>query len=585
MKPVKPTLGVDTEGISIPIDVEKLVEGRLLLTATSGAGKSWALRRILEQTHGHVQHIVIDPEGEFYTLREIFDYVLARAGNEGERDCGISVQSAGLLATRLLELGVSTVVDIYDFKPSERTAFVQGFLESVMNARRNLWHPVLIVIDEAHMFAPQSGESESGSAVAHLMSGGRKRGFSGCLATQRYSKLHKDASSMCKNVLIGGFTLDVDVKRAVDSLGFVGRDAGSQVMALQPGEFFVNGPAFCREVRQIKVGNVQTTHPKAGQRAPIPAVPRATIRTILEKLADLPGEAEKKAKTESELRAEVRKLELQISKLEREKEKSTIDPQLVENADRMGYNRAWSEIRGWVSSHFTNPLQSSLKDINAVLQALTLMDQASKTAAKPDPLHDREAPVYDSQSALIGKPDSALSDIFPTPLSAYSVKNETNGQPKLRRGARKLLAVSLMWYGKGLTEAEWRSQAGLRKSGSYHTNKSQLNTLGLIEFKPDGLVYATEKAHIEFGDDKLPAAPKTTKEVLELWTPKLRKGAREILYTLIALNRPVSREELSELTGLQLSGSFHTNLSQLRTAGLIFTHGKSVDVNRENLFL
>ncbi len=67
----------------IPIDVDRLVETRMLLQANSGAGKSWAIRRLLEQTHGRCQQIVLDVEGEFYTLREKYDYILARAGKEG----------------------------------------------------------------------------------------------------------------------------------------------------------------------------------------------------------------------------------------------------------------------------------------------------------------------------------------------------------------------------------------------------------------------------------------------------------------------------------------------------------------------
>src|SRR5271156_1053230 len=199
-EPPKPSLGTDPDGYSIPIDTEKLIESRLLITATSGQGKRWAMRRILEQTHGHVQHIVIDPEGEFFTLREIFDYVLARAGLESERDCPADVRSAELLARRLLELGVSAVVDIYDLKPDSRTLFVKLFLESIMEAPRSVWHPVLIVIDETHLFAPQSGNSQSGAAVADLMGRGRKRGYAGVCASQRFSKVHKDVAAMCQNV-------------------------------------------------------------------------------------------------------------------------------------------------------------------------------------------------------------------------------------------------------------------------------------------------------------------------------------------------------------------------------------------------
>lgn len=155
-----PTLGVIDNGKPVGIDVSRLVETRMLVAATSGAGKSWALRRILEQTHGHIQQIVIDPEDEFFTLREQFNYVLA--GRHGG-DCPADARSASLLATKLLELGASAIIGIYELPHHERVRFVRLFLESLVNAPKHLWHPCLVVIDEAHIFAPESGKGEAES--------------------------------------------------------------------------------------------------------------------------------------------------------------------------------------------------------------------------------------------------------------------------------------------------------------------------------------------------------------------------------------------------------------------------------------
>src|SRR4051812_48871266 len=103
-------------GNGVDCDLDRLVNTRLLVQANSGAGKSWALRRLLEQTHGRIQQLVIDPEGEFASLREKFDYVLAaRQGGETLAD----PRTAKLLAERLLELGVSAILDIYELKPHE----------------------------------------------------------------------------------------------------------------------------------------------------------------------------------------------------------------------------------------------------------------------------------------------------------------------------------------------------------------------------------------------------------------------------------------------------------------------------------
>src|SRR5438552_17261252 len=53
---------------SVSIDLPTLLDTRLLVQANSGGGKSWLLRRLLEQSQGKVQQIVIDLEGEFATL-------------------------------------------------------------------------------------------------------------------------------------------------------------------------------------------------------------------------------------------------------------------------------------------------------------------------------------------------------------------------------------------------------------------------------------------------------------------------------------------------------------------------------------
>jgi len=63
-------IGKNKKNDEIKIELEKLITSRLLIQANSGGGKSWLLRRILEQSHGKIQHLIIDLEGEFSTLRE-----------------------------------------------------------------------------------------------------------------------------------------------------------------------------------------------------------------------------------------------------------------------------------------------------------------------------------------------------------------------------------------------------------------------------------------------------------------------------------------------------------------------------------
>lgn len=223
-------------GKGCQLDVEKLIAGRLLIQANSGGGKSYAVRKICEITHGHAQQIIIDVDGEYHTLREKYDYVLA--GKDG--DCAADIKSASLLARRLLELNVSAILDIYELGV-QRTLFIKRFLDSLVNAPRELWHSVIVVVDEAHKWCPEGIRCESTSAVVDLMTLGRKRGFAGVLATQRISKLSKDAAAETNLKLIGRSSIDIDMKRSAEEIGMTSKAQMRTLRALEPGEFYAIG--------------------------------------------------------------------------------------------------------------------------------------------------------------------------------------------------------------------------------------------------------------------------------------------------------------------------------------------------------
>lgn len=299
----------------VGFDLPTLIESRLLLVANSGGGKSWALRRLLEQSNGQVQQLVIDIEGEFATLRERFDYILA--GKNG--DTPAQPKTAALLARRLMEIGVSAICDLSEIHKYERPRFVKLFVEALIEAPKDLRHPIMVVIDEAHQFCPEKGEAESASAIIDLCTRGRKRGLCAVLATQRISKLHKDACAETLNKLVGRTGLDIDQQRAGDELGMIKSDR-LQLRNLPPGEFFVFGPALrigdnpFQGVSTVSVGKIQTKHPTVGDREfSAPPVMTAKIRSAIARMADLPGEADRDIRDNEALRKEVASLRRQLS--------------------------------------------------------------------------------------------------------------------------------------------------------------------------------------------------------------------------------------------------------------------------------
>ena len=241
------------------IDLNKLISTRMLINANSGAGKSWLGRRMIEQCANKVQQIIIDLEGEFVSLREEYDFLLVGQGGE----IPISLKSAELLAIKLLEIKASTIIDLSELKKHERHLFVKKFLESLMDSPSKLWQPLLVYVDEAHLFAPEgkSGKAESKSAMIDLGTRGRKRGFCGVFMTQRISKLDKDLAAELNNQMTGRTTLDIDRKRASDNLGFTTKEQERNLRDMPDGVFHAFGPAFKHKgIIQMKDGNIKTTH-------------------------------------------------------------------------------------------------------------------------------------------------------------------------------------------------------------------------------------------------------------------------------------------------------------------------------------
>ena len=296
------------------INLDSLVKSRMLIQASAGGGKSYLLRKILEETYGLIPQIIIDSEGEFSTLREKFDYILI--GEDG--DLPIDIRSAELLAKKLLETRASAILDLYGLKKHERPIFVKRFLEAVMNVKKELWHPTLIAIDEAHLYCPEgkSGKSEATSTVIDLMSRGRKRGYVGVLATQRISKLNKDASAECDNRFIGKCIQDIDRKRAAEELGIVSKEKIIDLRKLKAGEFYVFGSSISDEVIKIKVGKVKTSHPEAGMGKIIAPLPQTNkIKEILKKLIDLPQKAEEELREKQDYLKKINELKMENRKL------------------------------------------------------------------------------------------------------------------------------------------------------------------------------------------------------------------------------------------------------------------------------
>ena len=274
-------IGRQAGGQTVPVDVEELLATRLLVQGNSGSGKSHLLRRLLEQSAGLVQQVVIDPEGDFTSLADEFGHIVIDGGAHTSREIET-------LAARIRQHRASVVLALDELEVEQQIRCAALFLTALFDAPREHWYPALVVVDEAQMFAPAAaGEMAEDtrrmtlSAMTNLMCRGRKRGLAGIVATQRLAKLAKNVAAEASNFLMGRTFLDIDMQRAADLLGMDRRQA-ERIRDLQRGHFLGLGPAISRSPVAVEIGSVKTGGKNASEGLmPLPDASGGELEALL----------------------------------------------------------------------------------------------------------------------------------------------------------------------------------------------------------------------------------------------------------------------------------------------------------------
>jgi hypothetical protein len=577
------------------MDVQRVIDTRLVLPANSGAGKSWAIRKMVEETYGQAQIIIIDVEGEFRTLREKYDFIIA---GKNDSDVSIDPAHAKALCHKVLEEDVDIICDLYDLAPHDRVRWVKNFCEALLDAPKKFWHPALIFLDEAHKFAPEKDSAESASAVINLASQGRKRGFCLVAATQRLAKLDKDVAAECQNKLIGLCNIGIDRKRAAEELGFYERAEILSLRDLSFGHFYAVGPAFDRGVNLVQIGKVKTHHPTSGsQRLNIRTPkPTAKMKAVLAKLTAIPKEVEKEENLLVDAMRRVKDLQAQL----RARPKAVVmpplpalrhvvDPKLLKTVDRKGQHLGAERMLGQMMANGQFFRDDVVKALNKFIKACQkklppVPDLSIMRSEWPSPTPGfKVAPFTMPSAGPIGKLQiKSIKTLHPPkPGSRKPVEVDTLGKQE-----RDILAVLNTNPDGFFTKTQVAARSRYSKKSSGFANAiSKLNTCGLIEKRGSQelrVLPGVDVSHL-VGD-----APKTLAD----WLPKLGACERAILTFLLA-GRPglAWTKETIAVNTKKPDGSpysvgssgFINSISHLSSLGLIVRTNGQIAVNPELL--
>jgi hypothetical protein len=538
----------------------------------TGSGKSNGAKVIAEEALDAGERVcVVDPTGAWWGLRlkangKPSNYpVVIFGGLHG--DVAITGHQGAAVADVIATSATPAVIDTRLMTVGERTQFFTDFAETLLRKNRG---PLRLILDEAHVFAPQGRVADPNSgkmlhAANNLVSLGRSIGLRIIMISQRPAKLHKDSLTQVETLVAMRLIAPQDRGAVEDWIGeWADKSQGKEIIASLPslptGDAWIWSPEadFLKRVHFPLARTYDSSKaPIAGEEGPeLKPLDLASVNALLEKAAE-----DLKANDPRHLKAEVARLSRELAVAKATEPKGISPP-------------AWPDQRDDVKRLATDNL--TLCDRVGELERLLL--EIQKIAA--DAAHGRVIP-----SSTLRVAESQSSPPKPEPRQAprtnnAQISNESGAAGDVPSGCSKPLAVLAGVYPGGMTEAQWSTAAGYKRTGgTWKEYRSRLKRAEMIEQR-GGLYYATDLGARSAGDVELPPAPGP--ELARWWGERI-SGTPKLIEVLIAEHpRPLSRAELGERLGMvPTGGTFKEYISRLKRNGIATESGGEIMLSPE----
>lgn len=531
------------------------------------------------------QACVIDPVNAWYGVRSSKDgksagyKVIVMGGENG--DLPLEGYNGPVLADFVVDSGASVIFSLRHLSMAEQRTFAQGFAERLYNLKGKSANrtPLHLFIDEADEFIPQRiphGFERMFGAFDRLVRRGRSSGIGLTMISQRPQVLNKDTLSQCETLICHRLLHQLD-RRAVEAWIMAHADTDkalefwNTLATLSKGDAWIWSPEWADIFERVHIRERQTFDssftPKAGERArsaaklaavDLEALKAKLANTIAKAIADDPVVLKKQvADLKRELASRNTTSAAAVKQVRVEVPTPIVPPEVR---------------REFVKLHH---------DLEAAIGRVALLSQA--ISKYPDEVQ-KVIGTVNAAHAIDFKPRSpGISTSVGNPVDT-KLRVPVNGSGKLRAGAERMLTALVQWSPQGMVLGQMRSHAGMKKSGTFASYMSMLRAGQYIEER-NGLLYATQSG-IDYFGGSVPDAPRTTEDVLSVWKPKLRDGARRMLLVLVEhKGESIPLDQLASESNMVRSGTFASYLSMLRTARLITTERGSVSANKGTLFL
>lgn len=477
--------------------------------------------------------------------------------------------------------GDSFIFDTSLMTVAARSEWFTDFAEALIRKNKG---PLTFVLDEAHLFAPQSGTTGGGiaprmlHATNNLLALGRSKGLRITMLSQRPAKLHKDSLTQA-HTLIAMMLMAPHDRRAVEDWiadqadAATGKDIIKSLPTLAPGEGWLWAP------REHMLDRVKFSRPTTFDSSSAPdddtgtaiVLPSLDPETIKGKLADVAKE--KAANDPAALRAEVTRLTraLSLSSASNEGAKSVVPPAALAEAEERGFKSGVASVAAEADKRIRDArcdLVGSLGErIGPILDFLKAELRTAK-GEKPE--------ISKSVAFVPAKPAAVQAQRL---TGAAIPKPAVSARPKVEgtlSGPEQRIVDAIRWWNVIGVEAPSHAQVGFvagysHKSGTWSTYLSKLRSADMIDGRGDLMLTALGGSLANE-----PEVPPTGEQLRATVLAKLDGPQQRILGPILAAYPgALSHAEAGEAAGYSpTSGTWSTYLSKLRSLELIEGRGE-----------
>ena len=545
----------------IPIP-DAALEKHIGILGTTGSGKSNVAKLVAGELMDRGERVcVLDPTGTWWGMRLNADgsqspYPMVIFGGERGDIPNIAPYGQQIAQT----VGTSStpcIIDMRGLTKADQTRFFTGFAETLLRVNQGV---LTLIIDEAHLFAPQGGARVGGGAPAmlhaanNLVALGRGVGLRIVLVSQRAAKLHKDSLTQVQTLIAMRVMAPQD-RRAVND--WIGEWADAK-----------DAPDLMPSLPSMKTGEAWVWSPEIGhlECAEFPLVPTFDTGKVTEARAmvlpkiDLDAVSAHMQEVSEEMvsndprrmRERIRELERELAKRpdpgpEMRQEMAALREDNKFLRDRV---QAWREILGDLAG-----------------DAQQLADRLTAAAGEELPMEPVKRPVVDNEPPPVRHKPRSHQSVAHNSSNGGSPPNATLTGPQQR------VVNAIAWF-EGMhlpnpNRVQVAFMAGYKPNGGAFNNVlGSLRSAGHIEYLSEKRMKLTGPGH-ELAE--YPKRPGTATELHNAVMEKLTGPQRRVLEPLIyQYPGALGYEELAGASGYTASGGAFNNVrGTLRSLGLI----------------